>query len=82
MNDGTSTARTIVASSAIAIARPAPNSRNAGISPAIKPLNAAIMISAAAVITRPDRCNPSATAYVLSPLASQASRIRDTRKTS
>ena len=50
--------------------------------PAMKPQNAATMITAAAVMIRPVRSSPSATARSLSWVSSHSSRIRLTRNTS
>ena len=44
--------------------------------------NTAIMMAAAAVITRAVRASPSATAVALSPVRKYSSRIRDNKKTS
>ena len=79
---GTSSTRTIVASSSTASARPAPNSCRPATRPATNPENAATMIAAAAVMIRPVRCNPSTTARRLSWCSSQDSRMRVTRNTS
>ena len=82
IKDGTSSARTIVASRKIATARPKPNSCSPSTRPAMNPENAATITIAAAVTMRPVRSSPSATARVLSFVSSQASRMRVTRKTS
>ena len=79
---GTSSARTIVTSMRIAIARPKPNCCRPTIEPATKPMNAANMISPAAVTMRPVLARPSETAFTLSCVRSHSSRMRLTRKTS
>ena len=79
---GTSSERTIVASTRIATARPSPNCCRPTIRPATKPENAAHMMIAAAVMIRPVRSSPWATAVSLSAPSSHASRMRVTRKTS
>ncbi len=79
---GTSSERTIVASRKIATARPMPNSCSPTIRPATKPEKAAHMIIAAAVMIRPVRSRPCATAVSLSAPSSQLSRIRVTMNTS
>ena len=53
ISDGTSSARTIVASRKIAIASPKPNSCRPTKLPLMRPEKAAIMITAAAVMMRP-----------------------------
>ena len=63
---GTSRQRTIVASTKIATARPRPNSCRPTMLPATKPENAAHMMIAAAVMIRPVRSSPWATAVALS----------------
>ena len=55
---GTSSERTIVASTRIATASPSPNSCRPTIRPATKPENAAHMMIAAAVMIRPVRSSP------------------------
>jgi hypothetical protein len=66
---GTSTIRTIVASSRIATARPRPVILTNGEGWATKLRNTTVMISAADVITRPVAAMPRATDSVLSPVA-------------
>src|SRR5579884_1979681 len=79
---GTSSERTTVASTKIATASPSPNSCRPTMRPATKPENAAHMITAAAVMMRPVRSRPCATAVTLSAPRSHVSRIRVTRNTS
>ena len=96
MNAGTSTIRTKVASASTASVRPRPNIRMNDTCAAISAANDIDITSAAAVITRPVRANPSATLSSLAaraaagvgvagrpaPDASQYSRILETRNTS
>ena len=79
---GTSTIRTIVASMKMAVASPRPISLSTRRSPRTNDMNTAIMIAAAAVMTRAVEARPSATAVALSPLTRYSSRIRDSRNTS
>ena len=80
---GTSTMRTIVASTRTATASPRPNSLICRMSkPSTKDRNTAIMIAAAAVITRPVVATPLATDSALSRVRLYSSRIRDRRNTS
>ena len=67
---GTSTIRTMVASSTIAVASPRPSILTSGDGLATKLANTTVMISAAEVITRPVAAVPRATDSVLSPVAS------------
>ena len=79
---GTSSTRTMVASTISATIMPTPISLM-NVMPDAE--NAPITItssSAALVITPPVRCSPPATAAVLSPVTSYRSRIRDSRNTS
>jgi hypothetical protein len=79
---GTSSTRTTVASSRIAMIMPTPiilmkltpEVENAPITTASS--------SAALVMIAPVRCSPAATALVLSPVRSHCSRTRESRKTS
>ena len=79
---GTSTIRTIVASTKIATANPKPNSFSTRSSPNMNEPKTITMISAAAVITRAVAFTPSATAWALSPVRSYSSFTRDRRNTS
>ena len=72
----------IVASIAIATARPNPNCTRPIRLPSMKPENAATMIAAAAVTILPVRMSPSATARSVSPVSSYSSRMRESRNTS
>ena len=72
----------MVTSMRIAVARPKPNCWRPTIEPATKPMNAATMISPAAVTMRPVLASPRETARTLSPVSSHSSRMRLTRKTS
>lgn len=82
MAAGTSTMRTIVASSTIAVARPRPIIFTSGDGLATKLRNTTAMISAAEVITRPVAAMPRATDSVVSPVAAYSSRTRESRNTS
>jgi hypothetical protein len=82
MTPGTRTIRTSVASMSTATARPRPICFTETFAPATKDRNTTIMIAAAAVITRAVRASPCATEAALSPVASYASRIRESRNTS
>src|SRR6266508_2492384 len=79
---GTTTIRTIVASSRIAVDSPRPVILTSGDGLATKLRNTTVMISAAEVITRPVPAMPRATDSALSPVASYASRMRESRNTS
>ena len=79
---GTSTIRTSVASTNIAVARPMPNILRNTWSPSTNEPNTHTMIAAAAVMTRAVSARPSATEVALSPVRAYSSRIRDSRKTS
>ena len=79
---GTSTIRTMVASTKMAVARPRPNILIAGSSPSTKPRKTEIMISAAEVITRAVLAMPRTTEASLSPVAAYSSRTRESRNTS
>jgi len=80
--DGTTIARTIVASTITATINAKPMDLMINTSARTKPKNTATMIAAAPVIRLPEAYNPSATAFVLSPVFSHASWIRDSIKTS
>ena len=80
--DGTSSARTTVASKATAIATPSPSALIRTMSAKANDPATTTTISAAEVTIRPLRSRPRATASVLSPVVSQTSFIRDRRKTS
>ena len=67
---GTSTIRTMVASSTIAVDNPRPSILTSGDGSATKLANTTVMISAAEVITRPVAAAPRATDSTLSPVAS------------
>ena len=82
MIDGTSTIRTIVASTRIEVARPIPMSLRITSSASANELKTAIMIAAAAVMTRAVVARPSDTARELSPWRRYSSRMRDSRNTS
>ncbi len=79
---GTRSARTIVASTAIAMTIPTPVILMNVIPEVENAPMTTISSSAALVITPPVRCRPSATAVVLSPVTSYRSRTRDSRNTS
>lgn len=79
---GTSTTRTMVASTKIAVARPRPIILTIGSSPSTKPRNTAIMIRAAEVMTRAVEAMPEMTLPVLSPVWRYSSRTRESRNTS
>ncbi len=72
----------MVTSIRIAVASPKPNCWSPTTEPATKPMNAANMISPAAVTIRPVFASPIETAYSLSFVLSHSSRMRETRKTS
>ena len=72
----------MVASRAIAVARPSPIIFTSGSAPRTKPPKTATMISAAEVIVRAVPARPRTTASSLSPVRTYSSRIRDRRKTS
>lgn len=86
MNAATSAMRTSVASTTTATDSPNPNSRIKDTRAAISAAKEIVMISAAAVMTRPVWATPSATLRSLAPHpwcdANQYSRIRDMRNTS
>jgi hypothetical protein len=83
MTVGSSTMGTRVESMRIATASPRPKTFRmwSGSSTTTEP-NTKIMMVAAAVITRPLRARPSATANELSPVSRQRSAIWDSRNTS
>ncbi len=78
---GTSTERTIVASTSSAIAIPKPICWNITSSPAAKPRKTATMISAAPVMIRPVEEMPKETASVVSRVREERSRMRLSRNT-
>jgi RND superfamily putative drug exporter len=80
--DGTSTMRTIVASTNTAVANPSPTIFTAGSLPNTKLRNTQIMIRAADVITRAVVVMPTITDSVLSCPSTYASRIRLSKNTS
>ena len=81
MSDGTSSARTTVASSATASAVPMPSSLMMTMRDVANAPMAMQKSNAAAVTTRPVRCSPSATDS-LSPIPeSRSSLMRDRRNT-
>ena len=82
MTAGTSSIRITVASMRIAAAMPIPMTFKAMSVLGMNAANTAIMIAAAAVMTRAVPARPLTMAWVLLPVASQVSRIRATRKTS
>ena len=82
MDDGTSTARTIVASMRTPSASPRPSCSSPETRPATKPANAAAMISAAALTIGPVRSRPRTIACALSRDSSHVSRMRRTRNIS
>ena len=79
---GTSTIRTSVASTKIAVASPMPTTLPTASSPSTKARNTEIMMSAAAVMTRAVAAKPSATAVALSLVRTYSSRTRESRNTS
>jgi hypothetical protein len=79
---GTSTIRTTVASTKIAVAMPTPMSLRKVSGLRTKAMNTATMIAAAAVITRAVLARPSATARPVLPWPRNSSRTRESRKTS
>ena len=79
---GTSSNRTTVASRKIAVAIPTPMTFRITSGLGTNATNTAIMMAAAAVITRAVPAKPSVTARWLSPVRTHASRIRLTRNTS
>ena len=79
---GTRTIRTRVASRAIATAIPTPSCLTTTSTSVAKPRKTATMIAAAAEITRPVEESPRTTLPWASPVSSQSSRIRESRKTS
>jgi hypothetical protein len=79
---GTSTRRTTVASMRTATAIPTPIIFTVTFGSSAKPTNTAIMIAAALVMTRPVAARPRTTLPCGSPVASQSSRIRESRNTS
>ena len=78
---GTSTRRTMVASSSRAIATPNPICWNMTRSPRAKPLKTAMMIRAPPVMMRPVEPTPWAIASLLSPVRRKRSRMRLSRNT-
>jgi hypothetical protein len=82
MVDGTSTIRTIVASTSTAVARPSPIIFVAGSSSSTNPMKTQIMMSAAEVMTRAVDAMPRMTAAPLSPVRTYSSRTRESRNTS
>ena len=74
--------RTSVASMAMAVARPRPNSLTTRSSSSTKLPKTTTMIAAAAVMTRAVAARPSATELTGSPVRSYSSFMRDSRKTS
>ena len=82
MSAGTSRQRMISASSRTAIARPRPNSLITRSGPSANEPKTTIMISAAAVMTRPVVATPLRTASDASPVRSHSSRTRDMRNIS
>ena len=79
--DGSRTARTTVASSRIATARPTPSCLKVVIDSVAKTANTATMITAALVTTPAEILMPCATASRVDSPRSCASRIRDTTNT-
>ncbi len=79
---GTSKARTSVASTSTATARPTPIIAMNTMPEVAKAPTTTTKSSAALVMMPPVRCSPRATARVLSWLASHSSRIRESRNTS
>ena len=79
---GTSSMRTMVASSSTAVARPTPISLVTRSGSSRKAPNTNTMISAAAVMTRAVAARPSATEVRLSPVRSHSSFTRERRNTS
>ncbi len=79
---GTSSARTTVASTRIAITVATPISLMNVMPEVANAPTTTVISSAALVMIRPVCCSPAATAAVLSPVRSYSSRIRDIRKTS
>ena len=79
---GSTTPRTIVASTSTPRLSPTPSSWSPATRPATRPARAPTMISAAALTTAPVRARPSRMAVGVSAPASRASRMRETMKTS
>ena len=79
---GTSTIRTMVASSRMAVANPTPIIFMVRSNSSMKLPKTTTMIAAAAVITLAVAARPSATDRRLSPVRRHSSRIRDSRNTS
>ncbi len=79
---GTRSARTTVASRAMAMAMPMPRALIRTMSAKANDRATTTTMRAADVTIRPLRSRPRATASVLSPVRSQTSFIRDRRKTS
>ena len=79
---GTSSIRTMVASSRIAVARPVPISLSTRSFSSRKLPKTTTMIAAAAVMTLAVAARPSATDVRLSPVRCHSSRTRDSRNTS
>ena len=82
MNAGTSSPRTTVASTSTASATPMPSILMIVTPLLAKAMNTMAMRAAALVTRRPVRCNPIATAAVLSPVRSYSCLMRERRKTS
>ena len=82
MTAGTSTSRTIVASTSTAVARPSPISFRKTSGESASAPKTTTMIAAAAEITPAVRVRPSVTAPGVSRPRSHASRTRESRKTS
>ena len=82
MTAGTSTIRTIVASTRIAVAIPTPISLRKTSVLKMNARKTTTMIAAAAVITRAVFARPSETALWVSPVRWYSSRIRESRNTS
>ena len=79
---GTRTIRTSVASSTIATAMPTPSIFTTTSTSPAKPRKTATMIAAALEMTRPVEASPRTTLPRGSPVCSQSSRTRESRKTS
>ena len=79
---GTSTMRTTVASTRIAVARPTPMSLRKTSSPRAKARKTATMMAAAAVMTRAVCGQPVGHRAALSPVRRYSSRMRESRNTS
>jgi len=79
---GTSSVRTMVASTTTAMPIPTPTAWMMTDRASPKPKNTVAMIAAAPVIKRPVRSRPTATARALSPFRSYSSRTRLSSRTS